>query len=158
MKSTEETGSGIMEWILKRFDELTLRELYGILELRSEVFVVEQDCVYQDLDGKDFDAHHLFLNYDGHVIACSRILPEGVSYDEMAIGRVIVKKPFRGRGISREMMIKAISFITEDLGKCDIRLSGQAYLLDFYESLGFRKVSEVYLEDGIDHYEFLYSD
>ena len=85
-----------------------------------------------------------------------RILPEGVSFEDMAIGRLIVKKSYRGRGISRKMMNKAISFIINDLNKSKIRLSGQAYLLEFYESLGFKRVSDVYLEDGIDHYEFLY--
>ena len=97
--------------------------------MRAEVFVVEQNCAYQDLDDKD---------------KC------------MAIGRVIVKKSHRGQGISRIMMKKAIAFIIENLGKKRIRLSGQAYLTEFYEDLGFEKVSGLYLEDGIDHYEFLY--
>lgn len=150
------TGSDNINWVFKRFDELTLTQLYEILKLRSEVFVVEQDCAYQDLDDKDYTAYHLFLMEDELVVAYLRILPEGVSFKEMAIGRVIVKKEFRLKGISREMMKKAIDFIIKDLGKNKIRLSGQAYLLEFYESLGFRKVSDVYLEDGIDHFEFLY--
>ncbi|WP_298500942.1 GNAT family N-acetyltransferase [uncultured Methanobrevibacter sp.] len=117
---------------------------------------MEQDCPYQDLDGKDLCAWHMFLMDGDEVVSVLRILPEGVSYDEMAIGRLIVKKDYRGQGISQQMMKKAICFITDYLGKDKIRLSGQAYLLDFYCSLGFRKVSDVYLEDGIDHYEFLY--
>ena len=84
------------------------------------------------------------------------MLPENISYEEMAIGRVIVKKDFRGKGISKEMMKKAIEFITMDLKKDKIRLSGQAYLIGFYTDLGFKKVSDVYLEDGIEHFEFLY--
>lgn len=145
-----------MEWKLKRFRQLTVDELYGILKLRSEVFVVEQNCVYQDLDDKDKVAHHLFLEDNGEVIAVLRILPENVSFEDMAIGRLIVKKEYRRRGISKKMMSMAIEFITHDLNRDTIRLSGQAYLVDFYESLGFRKVSDVYLEDGIDHFEFLY--
>ena len=142
-------------WKFRKFDELTLDELYGILQLRAEVFVVEQDCPYQDLDGKDQSAYHLFAEDNGEVIAVLRILPENVSFDDMAIGRVIVKKSNRGKGLSREMMGKAMDFIFNDLGKNRIRLSGQAYLCEFYESLGFKKVSECYLEDGIEHFEFL---
>ena len=135
---------------------MTRDELYEIIKLRIEVFVVEQDCPYQDLDDKDKNAYHLFVEDNGLVVAVLRILPEGVSFEDMAIGRLIVKKSYRGRGISKKMMNKAISFIINDLNKSKIRLSGQAYLLEFYESLGFKRVSDVYLEDGIDHYEFLY--
>lgn len=145
-----------MQWKFKKFNELTIDELYEILKLRSEVFVVEQDCAYQDLDDKDRCAYHLFLEDNGLVVALLRILPENVSYDDMAIGRLIVKKSYRGQGISKMMMIRAINFITNDLGKKRIRLSGQAYLTDFYTSLGFKKVSDEYLEDGIRHFEFLY--
>lgn len=130
--------------------------MYEIIKLRIEVFVVEQDCPYQDLDDKDKNAYHLFAEDNGLVVAVLRILPEGVSFEDMAIGRLIVKKSYRGRGISKKMMNKAINFIINDLNKSKIRLSGQAYLIDFYESLGFKRVSDVYLEDGIDHYEFLY--
>ncbi len=125
--------------------------------MRAEVFVVEQNCAYQDLDDKDKCAYHLFLeDDDSTVIALLRILPEKIAYDDMAIGRVIVKKSHRGQGLSRIMMNKAIDFIIKDLGKKRIRMSGQAYLTEFYKNLGFEKVSDLYLEDGIDHYEFLY--
>lgn len=147
-----------MEWKLKKFDDLTSDELYGILKLRSEVFVVEQECVYQDLDDKDQLSYHLFLENDGETVAVSRIIPENVSYEEMSIGRVVVKENFRGHGLSKIMMKKAIDFIVDDLGKSEIRLSGQAYLVDFYENLGFKKVSDVYMEDNIEHFEFLYCD
>ena len=145
-----------MKCKLKEFKELTTEELYEILKLRAEVFVVEQNCPYQDLDDKDQSSYHLFLEDNGQIIAVLRILPENVAYKEMAIGRLIVKKSYRGKGISRKMMLRAMEFITEDLGKEKIRLSGQAYLSDFYQSLGFEKVSEMYLEDGIEHFEFLY--
>ena len=111
------------------------------------------------MDDKDKHAYHLFLEDEKNgsiVAAVLRILPENISYEDMAIGRVIVKKPYRGQGLSKIMMNRAIDFIIDDLGKKRIRLSGQAYLTEFYEDLGFKKVSDVYLEDGIDHYEFLY--
>ena len=145
-----------MKCKLQAFTELTTEELYEILKLRAEVFVVEQNCPYQDLDDKDQSSYHLFLEDNGQIIAVLRILPENIAYKEMAIGRLIVKKSYRGKGISRKMMARAMEFITEDLGKEKIRLSGQAYLSDFYQSLGFEKVSEMYLEDGIEHFEFLY--
>lgn len=145
-----------MKCKLKEFIELTTEELYEILKLRAEVFVVEQNCPYQDLDDKDQSSYHLFVEDNGQIIAVLRILPENVAYKEMAIGRLIVKKSYRGKEISRKMMVRAMKFITEDLGKEKIRLSGQAYLSDFYQSLGFEKVSEMYLEDGIEHFEFLY--
>lgn len=145
-----------MKCKLKEFTELTTAELYEILKLRAEVFVVEQNCPYQDLDDKDQSSYHLFLEDNGQIIAVLRIIPENIAYKEMAIGRLIVKKSYRGKGISRKMMVRAMEFITEDLGKEKIRLSGQAYLTDFYQSLGFEKVSEMYFEDGIEHFEFLY--
>lgn len=126
------------DWKFKKFHELTTVELYEILKLRAEVFVVEQDCPYQDIDDKDKVAYHLFLEDTNDVVAYLRILPENVSFDDMAIGRVIVKKSHRGKAISREMINIAIAFIINGLGKTKIRLSGQAYLSEYYESLGFK--------------------
>ncbi|WP_458404785.1 GNAT family N-acetyltransferase [Methanobrevibacter sp.] len=145
-----------MEWILKKFNQLTPDELYEIIKLRVEIFIVEQNCPYQDLDDKDLVSYHLFLKDNDEIIAVLRIIPEYVSYDEMSIGRVVVKKTHRGRGIAKSMMKKAMEFIVNDLGKNSIRLSGQAYLTDFYQELGFKKVSDEYLEDGIKHFQFLY--
>lgn len=145
-----------MEWKLKKFDELTTEELYEILKLRVEIFVVEQDCAYQDLDDKDQCAYHLFLEDGDEIIAVLRILPENVAFDDMAIGRIVVRKSHRGQGIARAMMKMAMDFIVKDLGKRRIRLSGQAYLVDFYNGLGFKRVSDEYLEDGIPHFEFLF--
>ncbi len=124
--------------------------------MRVEIFIVEQNCPYQDLDDKDLVSYHLFLKDNDEIIAVLRIIPEYVSYDEMSIGRVVVKKTHRGRGIAKSMMKKAMEFIVNDLGKNSIRLSGQAYLTDFYQELGFKKVSDEYLEDGIKHFQFLY--
>lgn len=145
-----------MDCFFKKFNELSPDELYGILQLRAEVFVVEQNCVYNDLDGRDRMAYHLFLKNDDEMVAALRILPEDVAFEDMAIGRLIVKRQYRGRKIALKMMKKAMDHIINDLNKERIRLSGQAYLVEFYEGLGFHKVSDVYLEDGIDHFEFLY--
>ncbi|HHV95268.1 MAG TPA: GNAT family N-acetyltransferase [Clostridiaceae bacterium] len=145
-----------MEWKIKKFNELSPEELYKIIRLRIEVFVIEQNCIYQDCDGKDLNAYHLYLKKDGNVIACLRILNRGVSYDEVSIGRVVVKKDYRGRGIAKEMLRKAINLIENEMKENKIRISAQAYLENFYGSFGFKKVSDVYLEDGIPHVEMLY--
>ncbi|WFD11139.1 GNAT family N-acetyltransferase [Tepidibacter hydrothermalis] len=146
-----------MNWVLKKFEELNIEELYKILQVRSEVFVLEQECLYQDCDGKDEISYHLFLEHDGEVLCYLRIIPRGISYDEMSIGRVLVSKNRRKKGLAREMMVIAIDFIERKLNEKSIRISGQKYLVDFYKQLGFKEVSDVYLEDGIEHVEMLYS-
>ena len=145
-----------MEWKLKRFEELTTTELYEILRVRAEVFVVEQTCIYQDLDEKDKRAYHLYCEENGKVKAYLRILDKGVSYSEISIGRVLTTENNRRKGLAREMMEKAIDYICKDLGENQIRISGQLYLQAFYESLGFQTMSEMYLEDDIPHVEMLY--
>lgn len=147
-----------MNWTIKTFGELTTEELYEILKLRAEVFVVEQDCVYQDLDEKDKKAYHLFTQNNGEVVAYLRILQKGVSYPEMAIGRVVTKDTHRRKGLAREMMQKAIGYIEGELHESVIKISAQKYLLEFYKSLGFKVISEVYLEDGIEHVEMIYKN
>jgi ElaA protein len=141
---------------IKRFENLTTTELYEILRVRAEVFVVEQTCIYQDLDEKDKKAYHFFVEEDRKVVAYLRVLDKGVSYPEISIGRVLVTEENRRKGLARELMEKAIDFIKKDLGENRIRISGQLYLQAFYESLGFQTVSEVYLEDDIPHVEMLY--
>lgn len=145
-----------MEWKIKKFEDLTLGEIYNILKVRCEVFVVEQQCSYQDCDGKDKNAYHLFLENNGNIIAYLRILVKGVSYEEVSIGRFLVSKEYRKKGIAREMLVKGIKFIEESLNETSIRISGQEYLKDFYESHGFKIVSDIYLEDNIPHVEMLY--
>ena len=146
-----------MNWKIKRFDELTTTELYEILRVRAEVFVVEQTCVYQDLDEKDKKAYHLFCEKNGEIVAYLRILDKGVSYPEISIGRVLTRETNRRTGLAREMMQKAISFVEEELSEMQIRISAQLYLKQFYESLGFLITSEVYLEDDIEHIEMVRS-
>lgn len=144
-----------VNWKIKRFEELTTIELYEILRVRAEVFVVEQTCVYQDLDEKDKKAYHLFCENNGEIVAYLRILDKGVSYPEISIGRVLTRETNRRTGLAREMMQKAISFVEEELSEMQIRISAQLYLKRFYESLGFLITSEVYLEDDIEHIEMV---
>lgn len=145
-----------MNWIIKTFNELTTDELYKILQLRNEVFIVEQECPYQDIDGKDNESYHIFLKKDNEVIAYSRILKKGISYEQASIGRVIVKKDYRGGNIAKDMLLKSISFIKNSLHEKEIKIQAQAYLDKFYSSLGFEKISDVYLEDNIPHMDMLY--
>lgn len=145
-----------MKFVIKKFNELTVEELYKILRVRNEVFVVEQTCIYQDCDNKDYNSYHLYLEEDNEIVGYLRIVNKGISYDEISIGRVLVKESHRNRGISRKIMLEAIKFIEEELNSTEIRLSGQVYIKGFYESLGFKQVSEEYLEDDIPHVEMLY--
>lgn len=145
-----------MEWKIKKYNELTIEELYSILKARIEVFVVEQNCSYQDCDGKDKKAYHLFLEDNGDVIAYTRILEKGISYDEVSIGRFLVKDKYRRKGLAKEMLKRAINFIEETLNEKSIRLSGQVYIKGLYKSFGFEEVSDIYLEDNIPHVEMLY--
>ncbi|WP_434799544.1 GNAT family N-acetyltransferase [Terrisporobacter vanillatitrophus] len=145
-----------MNWKIKKFNELNVEEIYKILALRNEVFIVEQECPYLDCDDKDLNSYHLFSEENGEIVAYLRILEKGVSYDEISIGRVAVKKSYRGKGISRKMMLKAIEFIENNLAEDAIKIQAQSYLLNFYSSLGFKAVSQEYLEDNIPHIDMLY--
>lgn len=145
-----------MNWEIKKFNELNVTEMYKILALRNEVFIVEQECPYLDCDEKDFKSYHLFAKENDQIVAYSRILEKGVSYDEISIGRVIVKQSHRGKGISRKMMMKAIDFVENNLGGDTIKIQAQAHLIEFYGSVGFKAISEVYLEDNIPHIDMLY--
>lgn len=141
-------------WNYKTFDELTTQELYRIIQLRNEVFVVEQDCPYQDADGKDFVCGHVWATIDGEVAAYSRIVPKGVSYEnELSIGRVISSQKFRGKGLGIQLIKNSIEIIENRFQTTTIRISAQLYLKAFYESFGFEQVSEEYLEDNIPHIE-----
>ncbi len=145
-----------MEIKIKKFNELTTEELYKILRVRNEVFVVEQTCIYQDCDNKDYSSYHLYVEEGNEVVGYLRIVNKGISYDEISIGRVLVKETHRNKGLSRKIMLEAIKFIEEKLNSTEIRLSGQVYIKGFYGSLGFKQVSEEYLEDDIPHVEMLY--
>jgi len=141
----------MVNWTIKRFDELTLDELYNLLQLRNEVFIVEQNCIYKDLDGKDRSAWHLMAIENDKLIAYTRILPPGVSYNDPAIGRVVTSPSKRRSGIGRELMKRSIEACEKLFGTISITLSAQVYLKSFYGSFGFIVVGEEYLEDGIPH-------
>ncbi|MCM4160073.1 GNAT family N-acetyltransferase [Antarcticibacterium flavum] len=140
-----------MEIITKNFNELSLKELYSILQLRSEVFVVEQDCVYQDIDGKDDTALHVLGKDRDQLVAYTRCFKPGDYFEEAAIGRVIVKEGQRKYGYGHEIMKASIQAIETFYKTEKIKLSAQQYLTEFYESHGFEQTGEGYLEDGIPH-------
>jgi ElaA protein len=141
----------MVNWTIKRFDELTLDELYNLLQLRNEVFIVEQNCIYKDLDGKDRSTWHLMAIENDKLIAYTRILPPGVSYNDPAIGRVVTSPSKRRSGIGKELMKRSIEACEKLFGTISITLSAQVYLKSFYGSFGFIVVGEEYLEDGIPH-------
>lgn len=146
-----------MQWEIKAFDQLSLQELYTILTLRTNVFVVEQACPYPEVDGKDPNCLHLLGTINGELVAYLRNLPAALRYDEVSIGRVVIKPSHRGKGLGRLMMEQAIHCITNEWKESQIKIGAQAYLEKFYQSLGFEPVSEVYLEDDIPHLDMLYS-
>lgn len=140
----------------KHFNELSLDELYNILQLRAEIFVVEQDCVYNDIDGLDKDAVHQFLKKDNKIVAYSRLLQPGTRFTDYSIGRVVVRESERGTGCGIKMMKEAKKFILNEWQAEKIKVSAQKYLRKFYEDLGFKIVTEEYLEDGIPHFGMLW--
>lgn len=138
-------------WKLKTFNELTNRELYHILKLRTEVFVLEQECLYPELDDKDYDCLHLWAEQDGKIIAYTRLVPAGLSYPQPSIGRVIIVKEARGTGLSQQLMLKSIEATLDAFGSQDIQIGAQFHLKSFYEKLGFEQNSEPYPDYGILH-------
>ncbi len=140
-----------IHWLLKKFQELTPYQLYAALQLRNQVFVVEQNCVFQDADDKDQNAFHLLGFENNNLVAYTRILPAGVVYQEASIGRVVTAPAVRGSGAGRLLMAQSINYLYELFGSIPIKIGAQLYLKKFYESFDFKQVSEVYLEDGIEH-------
>lgn len=145
-----------MEIVVKKFFELSITELYGLLQLRSEVFVVEQDCVYQDIDGKDEKALHVLGLKNGVIVAYTRIFKPGDYFKEAAIGRVVVNQYERKYGYGHEIMRASVNAIKEHYKTEAIRLSAQTYLLKFYRQHHFETDGESYLEDGIPHINMVY--
>ncbi len=141
----------LIDFKVKKFNEITTSELYEILQLRSEVFVVEQDCVYQDLDGKDQKALHVIGEKEGEIIAYTRLFNSGQYFDTPSIGRVVVKDTQRKYGYGHDLIKASIQAIVDNYKERKITISAQTYLKKFYESHEFVKVGEEYLEDGIPH-------
>ncbi|WP_347173079.1 GNAT family N-acetyltransferase [Polaribacter uvawellassae] len=144
-----------MDFLVKKFSELNTSELYQILQLRSEIFVVEQNCVYQDLDFKDQKALHVIGLKNDKIIAYTRIFGPGNYFKEASIGRVVVKKSERKFGYGHDLMKASINAIDYFYRVTEITISAQVYLRKFYETHGFKKVGDKYLEDGIPHIEML---
>ena len=140
-----------MEKVIKKFDELTLNELYDILKLRVDIFVVEQNCPYGELDNKDKESIHVFYRENGEITAYLRIIPKFLSYESVSMGRICVKQEFRSRKLGREIVKDAINYIEKDLKEYIITIGAQEYLKDFYVSFDFKPVSDIYDEDGIKH-------
>ena len=144
--------------ITKTFSELTTQELYEILQLRSEVFVVEQDCVYQDLDGKDQKALHVIGLKEGKIVAYTRIFKPGFYFNEASIGRVVVAENQRKHKYGYTIMEASIKAVKESYNETTIKISAQCYLKKFYNNLRFVEIGEEYLEDGIPHIAMIYND
>lgn len=146
-----------IQWKIKSFDDLTVHELYDLLRLRSEIFVVEQNCVYLDLDGKDKVALHLFGEFEGKIVANARLFKAGITFENASIGRVTVDANYRDRKWGHDLMCEAIAGIKYHFGESQITIGAQLYLKKFYESHGFIQTSEMYLEDDIPHIEMIKS-
>ena len=148
----------MLNWQFKHYNDLLLNEFHDILALRIQVFVVEQNCPYQELDGKDKKSYHLICrNGKGDVVGTMRILPPGVSYDEVALGRIVLAESARGEQQGHEMMKEAMTFSKAEFGDVSIKLSGQKHLEGFYNKHGFQSTGKEYLEDGIPHVEMKYT-
>ena len=142
-----------LTWTLKSFDDLSNDELYQILRLRSEVFILEQQCFFQDMDNKDQLCGHLMGWSAKGLMAVSRVVPPGMSYSFPSIGRVVVSPLGRGKGYGVELLHQSIQCVENIYGKVEIRIGAQLYLKKFYENFHFFQSSEIYLEDGIEHIE-----
>ncbi|HWK98959.1 MAG TPA: GNAT family N-acetyltransferase [Parapedobacter sp.] len=148
------TGSQQAEWTMKEFASLSLTELYRILQLRQEVFILEQACVYNDLDDKDQLSHHLMAWHGNTLAAYTRLIPYGISYpDALSIGRVVTAAGFRGQGLGEALMKRSIEALYSLNGYKTIKIGAQRHLDAFYRRLGFEQTSEPYMDAGILHIE-----
>lgn len=151
-------GMEPIQWEVKKFNELTVAELYELLRLRVDVFVVEQHCPYPELDGKDIHLQTLHVSVrsaDGDLAAYLRILAPGVRYPGVSIGRVVTAKAFRGMGLSHKLIEKAMELAQENWPGIPLQMGAQEYLKRFYQSHGFETTSKIYLEDGIPHIDMI---
>ncbi|WP_317126185.1 GNAT family N-acetyltransferase [Chryseobacterium pennae] len=155
MKLDLKSNTMKIEFFIKSFEELSTLELYNILKLRSEIFIIEQNCVYQDIDDKDLKCHHLMCLVDGNLAGYTRIVPHGLTYEDASIGRVVIGLDYRGLGLGKRLMEHSIKGCQDILKESKIRISAQLYLLKFYNALGFKEVGSPYDEDGIPHIEMV---
>lgn len=147
-----------LDWQFKHFSELSTAEFHDLVALRMKAFVVEQNCSYLELDGKDKKCYHLICRDGfGKIVATARMIPPGVSYKEVSIGRVVLDETIRGKGIGHELMEKCMVFAKDEFGDVPIKISAQKHLESYYEGHGFRSTGHEYAEDGIPHVEMLYN-
>lgn len=142
--------------IWQSFESLTKDQLYDILNLRQKVFIIEQDCFYEDIDYFDQKAHHLLIYCNKSLIGYARVFPPGIKYKSSSIGRIVVDKKYRGESFGKKITQEAIIFLKDKFINSDVCISAQFRLVNFYENLGFETEGEVYLEDGIDHIKMIY--
>jgi len=140
-------------WKIKSFDELTVPEFHEIIKARIDVFVVEQDCPYPDLDGYDQKAIHLWAEQDNSILAYCRIFDKGIKYNETSIGRVLTSEKGRGKNLGKQLIQYAVETIENRFKTSEVRISAQDYLLKFYSYFGFQDTGKKYLEDNIPHTE-----
>ena len=145
----------MITWVAKKFNDLSVQELYAVLRLRTEVFVVEQNCVFQDMDNKDQSSYHLMGWENNVLVAYTRLIPPGISYAVASIGRVITSQGTRGTGLGKQLMEKSIEEAKQLFGEVPLKIGAQLYLKEFYNSFGFKQSSDIYDEDGIDHIEMI---
>ncbi|MFD2638007.1 GNAT family N-acetyltransferase [Piscibacillus salipiscarius] len=145
-----------MNWENKSFSELTNDELYHILKLRVDVFVVEQNCPYPEIDGYDQESRHLYLINEGQILAYCRIIPPNVKFEEASIGRVITHDSTRRTGIGTELINRALEYISQTYSDSNVKIEAQAHLQQFYGNCGFQTISDEFLEDGIPHVEMIF--
>mgnify|MGYP004681543531 FL=1 len=143
-----------MEFVIKQFYELTLDELYKILKVRTSIFVVEQNCPYQELDDLDQNSYHIYLEEDNQIIAYARVIPKDNPFHEVSIGRVLVTK--RRHGYGTKIVQKAIEVAIEKYHAEKIVIEAQTYVKKMYENVGFKQISMPFLEDGIEHINMVY--
>jgi len=144
-------------WHTHSWEEIPKDQWHDCLALRIDIFVVEQECPYSEIDGKDKKSWHLYATENDVIAAYIRIVPPGISYEEISIGRVAIAKTYRGKKLGYQLMNRGMDFIQEKFGEQPIRIGAQQHLRRYYEQLGFAKVSDMYLEDGIPHIDMLFT-
>lgn len=155
MSTDKPLNPPVLSWKLSALDALTVPELYAMLQLRSEVFVIEQNCIFADMDGLDDRALHLLGTQGGQLVAYARLFPAGVTFAEASIGRVVTRMSARGGGLGHVLIREAITAVHSQWGQQPIRIGAQARLKAYYSQHGFVDVGVPYIEDGIDHLEML---
>jgi len=147
----------MLEWKIKHFNELSTLEFHDLIALRIRVFIVEQNCPYLEIDGKDKKSYHVIARDGiGNLVATARIIPAGIAYSEIAVGRVVVDSNYRDKGYGHQLMKHVLQFVEAEFGAAPIRISAQSHLEKYYNAHGFESTGKAYLEDDIPHIEMLY--